>query len=57
LVLLILGYYPRTILSDELTKINASEIGTTTIITARKILLRKALNEGVIYLNLKPILK
>jgi hypothetical protein len=55
LVLLILGYYPRTILSDELTKINASEIGTTTIITARKILLRKALNEGVIYLKLKPI--
>jgi hypothetical protein len=43
-------------LSEELTKINANEIGITTIIIARKILLRKALKEGVIYLKLKPIL-
>jgi hypothetical protein len=40
-------------LSEELTKTNASEIGITTIITARNILLRKALNEGVIYLKFK----
>jgi hypothetical protein len=35
-------------LSDELTKTRAAEIGITTIITAKKILLRKAPNEGVI---------
>ena len=35
-------------MSDELTKTNAAEIGTITIITAKKILLKKALNDGVI---------
>ena len=40
--------YPRIILSDELTNIRAAEIGTITIITAKKMLLRKALSEGVI---------
>ena len=40
--------YPRIILSDELTNTNAAEIGIITIITARKTLLKKALNEGVI---------
>ena len=51
-----LNYASREIRSDELTKINASEIGIITIIIARKILLRKALNEGVINVKLKPIL-
>ena len=41
-------YYPRIILSDELTNTKAAEIGITTIITARKTLLRNALNDGVI---------
>jgi len=36
------------ILSEELTNTNAAEIGITTIITAKKTLLRNALNEGVI---------
>ena len=36
------------ILSDELTNTRAAEIGTITITTAKKTLLRKALNEGVI---------
>ena len=43
--------YERTILSDELTKINASEIGITTITTAKITLLKNALNEGVILIN------
>jgi len=43
--------YPRTILSDELTNTSAAEIGTITIITAKKMLLRKALSEGVINLT------
>jgi hypothetical protein len=45
-------FYERTILSDELTKINAAVIGNTTIIVARKILLKKALNEGVIVIEI-----
>ena len=36
------------ILSEELTNTKAAEIGIITIITARKILLKKALNDGVI---------
>jgi|TARA_B100000683_G_scaffold80076_1_gene79008 hypothetical protein len=36
------------ILSDELTNTRAAAIGTITITTAKKTLLRKALNEGVI---------
>jgi len=39
-------------LSELLTNTNAAEIGITTIITAKKILLRNALNEGVINLKL-----
>jgi hypothetical protein len=35
-------------LSDELTNTKAAEIGITTIITAKKTLLKKAVNEGVI---------
>jgi hypothetical protein len=35
-------------LSDELTNTKAAAIGTITITTARKTLLRKALSEGVI---------
>ena len=42
--------YERIILSDELTNTSAAAIGTITITTAKKILLRKALNEGVINL-------
>jgi|TARA_B100001540_G_C15455633_1_gene483175 hypothetical protein len=38
-------------LSDELTNTRAAAIGTITITTARKILLRKALSEGVINLT------
>ena len=38
------------ILSDLLTNVKASVIGIITIITAKKILLKKALNEGVINL-------
>ena len=43
--------YERIILSDELTNTSAAAIGTITITTAKKILLRKALNEGVINLQ------
>ena len=39
------------ILSEELTNTKAAEIGTITIITARKTLLKKALNDGVINRN------
>jgi hypothetical protein len=39
-------------LSEELTKTNAAEIGIITITTARKILLKKALNDGVILISL-----
>ena len=40
--------YPRIILSEELTNTRAAAIGTITITTARKMLLKKALNDGVI---------
>jgi len=43
-----LFFYPRTIRSELLTKTKAIVIGITTTTTARKILLKKALNEGVI---------
>lgn len=45
------GYYPRTILSLELTNAKAKEIGIITIITAKKTLLKNALSDGVIRLN------
>ena len=45
-------YQSRTILSDELTNTRAAAIGTITITTAKNILLRKALSEGVINLNI-----
>ena len=38
------------ILSEELTKTKAAEIGTITISTAKNILLKKELSEGVISL-------
>lgn len=41
-------FYPRIILSEELTNTRAAAIGTITITTARKMLLKKALNDGVI---------
>ena len=40
-------FYDRTILSEELTKTNAAEIGIITITTAKITLLKNALNEGV----------
>ena len=39
-------------MSDELTNTSAAEIGIITITTAKKMLLKKALNEGVINLTL-----
>ena len=41
--------YDLTILSDVLTNTKAAEIGITTIRTAKMILLKKALKEGVIF--------
>ena len=46
--------YERIILSDVLTNTRAAEIGTKTTITAKNILLKNALNDGVIFgLSLK----
>ena len=44
-------FYDLTILSEELTKIKAAEIGTITITTANITLLKNALNEGVILIT------
>ena len=41
-------FYERITLSDVLTNTRAAEIGTITTITAKNILLKNALNEGVI---------
>jgi len=40
-------------LSEELTNTKAAAIGTITMMTARKMLLKKALNDGVMNWTLK----